>query len=666
MNVFRVIFYFKGREYYMALIFGLILTGLLGLTLFEIRKNLNTNKIPARPEAKDNEDGFDQIMNSNIHELLQKLEQGEKPTASDYKEIEAVCEYLDARYDCSDFRMQTLLRILYRHSALLEELIIERIKKSLLDSKYFMDQPGQDSLCLWSENHLLLFATAEYLTGQMFERDIFSNDGLKGKEHKAIARERLNIWLEQRFSYGFIEWYSNTYYEEDIAPLANLIDFCDDPLIVTKARMILDLLLHDLATQSHRGSFTSTSGRQYEEGKKSGDHSALRSITRKIWGYETAGKEAGLDQHFIYLTNYEVPEVIKEIGEDHDAGVIKASTGLNLKELVKEYPQGQSLGRVMMQWAMEAFSNPEVITHTLKYIHKNKMISNEFMNDFKFTNLSVLKYTGLLPLISRIIRPVTNGTPIQRANTYTYKTEDYSLATAQNYHPGEFGDQQHICSATISPQICIFTTHPASPLSEEGALSASPNYWVGNGRNPHSVQFKNVNLTIYVIEGSTGFMEKALLEETHCYFPAPSLDETEISDTIAFGRIGNTLIAVCGTGDLEQKGEELIQKGQKTCWITELSSLKHETFDAFKKRILLNSLRFEEADNTLCYSSENRRHALTFKGDYLIDGEKQDLEYERFESPYSTTKRKSPVIEIQHNGKGLLLDFDQAIREVRN
>jgi len=166
----------------MAFILVLVLAGLLGLTIFEFQKNLKTEKIPARPEAEDKEEGFNQIMNSNIHELLQKMEKGGNLNGSDYRDIEGVCEYLDARYDCSDFRMQTLLRILFRHSALLDEEIIKRIKKSLLDSKFFMDQPGQDSLCLWSENHLLLFATAEYLTGQLYENDIFSNDGLTGQK----------------------------------------------------------------------------------------------------------------------------------------------------------------------------------------------------------------------------------------------------------------------------------------------------------------------------------------------------------------------------------------------------------------------------------------------------------------------------------------------------
>ena len=113
---------------------------------------------------------------------------------------------------------------------------------------------------------------------------------------------------------------------------------------------------------------------------------------------------------------------------------------------------------------------------------------------YELIDLSILKYTGLLPVISCILRPFSDGVAIQRANTYTYKTKNYMLATAQNHHPGEFGDQQHIWSATLADNLCVFTTHPAPPFSDDGALSASPNYWVGNGINPHSAQDKNRSL----------------------------------------------------------------------------------------------------------------------------------------------------------------------------
>ena len=62
---------------------------------------------------------------------------------------------------------------------------------------------------------------------------LYENDGKTGAEHMELGKERLNIWLKQRYDYGFIEWYSNTYYVEDIGPLSNLIDFAGDEDIQT-------------------------------------------------------------------------------------------------------------------------------------------------------------------------------------------------------------------------------------------------------------------------------------------------------------------------------------------------------------------------------------------------------------------------------------------------
>ncbi|MBN2880372.1 MAG: hypothetical protein JXN65_12170 [Clostridia bacterium] len=647
--------------YIFIAIAGLILIIAI-ITFIEFQKNSRIKIIPARPKAEGRDDGFDKIMNSNLHELLYKLEEKISLDEADFSTIESTCSYLDYRFDCVDFRMQTLLRMLFKHSDKIPEKYIEMIKNSLLSSKFFMDQPGEDSMCFWSENHLLLFAAAEYLTGQLYEDEIFTNDNLTGKRHKEIALERINIWLKQRFYYGFTEWYSNTYYEEDIAPLSNLIDFCDNSEVVTRSKMIMDILLHDIATQSHMGSFTSTSGRQYELGKKSGENSALRNITYSVWGYKMGYEKKGLDQNFIYINNYKVPDVIKKIGLDSEAGIIKASSGLNLTELVKEMPKGQSLERVMMQWAMESFSNKEVVTDTIKYVHKNHMLSNEFLNGFKLIDLSILKYTGLLPVISGILRPFSDGVAIQRANTYTFKTKDYMLATAQNHHPGEFGDQQHIWSATLADNLCIFTTHPAPPFSDDGALSASPNYWVGNGINPHSVQDKNVNITIYSLDGKKGFMEKKRDMKTHCYFPKSLFNEVELSNKVVTGRRGDAFIAIRSGSKMTMTADELLQEGELTYWVTELSSRDKETFEEFSQRIRSNELSFDSESKTLCYATTGRDYRLKYKGDFNIDGKKQDTEYKRFESKYSDTQRESQVIEISFDGSSLMLDYENCVR----
>ncbi len=648
------------------ILFSVILAAILAVIIFtiiEFKKNDNIKPLPARPDISSKDPYNIKLMNANIHALVAKLEAGIELDEKDYEVIKTVCAYIDSRYDCCDFRMQSMLRILYKYCDKIRPAAVDCIKHTLLNAKYYMDQPGEDSMCLWSENHLLIFAAAEYLTGQLYEQEAFTNDGLLGKEHKEIAKKRLMIWLKQRFYYGFIEWYSNTYYEEDIAPLANIIEFCDDCEIVERTKIILDLLLFDIATQSYKGSFTSTSGRQYEAGKKSGCDSALRGVTKKVWGYDNGDKSPALDQCFLHLKGYEVPKVIELIGKDHTPKVIKASTGLCLDELVKEFPDENDTQRIMMQWAMEAFSNPQVIAPVMKYIHRNKMLSNEFVNSFKLINLSILKYTGLLPLVSKILRPFTNGSAIQRANTYTYKTQDYMLATAQNYFPGDFGDQQHIWSATLANNLCVFTTHPALALTDKGALSLSPGYWVGNGRNPHSVQYKNINISMYVIDDKKGFMEKTLEKATHCFFPVGQFDEVEILDNILFGQRDNALIAVRSLNTLSKKADEFIQEGNISLWITELSSAKEESFKSFKARIIQNTIEFENKTLSIAYTANNITHRLTYKGDFYVNGNKICTEHLRFDSPYSVTERKSKEIIFEHMGHKLKLNFEKGLRD---
>ncbi len=633
-------------------VIGFALLVLIIFTGYEFRRNSRISKIPSLPQSGD-------ISGANIHDVLSALENHRD---FDLKVIDNTCEYINKRYDCSDFRMQSLIRMQFNHSDNLPCKYVEMIKTTLLGSKFHMDQPGQDSMCYWSENHLMIFATAEYLIGQLYPDEVFPNDGLTGTEHKEKARKRIEIWLSQRFTYGFTEWYSNTYYEEDIGPLANLIEFCDDNQLVTKAKMIMDLLLYDISTQSHKGSFTSTSGRQYEMKKKAGIHSSLRNVTYSVFGYNMGSAKNGLDQNFIYMKNYSVPEVIKEIGHVNDSVVIKASSGLDVDELIKEFPKSRTMERIMMQWAMECFTNPEVITATVKYIHNNNMLSNEFLHDFKLLDLSILKFSGIMPIVSRLLRPVTDGIAIQRANTYTFRTEHYMLATAQKHHPGEFADQQHIWSATLSPDICVFTTHPATPPPKDGAKDNSPGYWVGNGINPHSVQEKNINISIYDLSVKKGFMEKKRLIETHCYFPFRLFDETKIKGSIAFGKVKKSFIAIIGNTDLEVCNEELKQYGNLTYWITELSSADLESFDDFKARISNNEISYETVSKSMVYKSMNKTYQLTYAGDFIVNNNKMDLQYKRFDSPFSQAERKDTTITISYANHRLFLDFDNCIR----
>lgn len=622
-------------------------------TGMEIARNAALEKIPARDRSLK--------LNVNTNAVLNDIHHG-RPYDSGI--IADAAYYVGRRFDTSDFRLPSLLRILYNYPGTLLPEDAELVKRTFLDFKYWMDQPGQDGICFWSENHQILFASAEYLAGQLWPDEVFTNTGLTGSEHLAMGRERILTWLEQRWLYGFTEWYSNTYYLEDIAPLANLIDFAEDPEIVVKAKIVLDLLLYDMATQSWQGTFISTSGRMYANGKRYAEKNGMQAVIDHIWDPARWGREPsdriGMGLNFNLVENYEVPPVIHAIGlDDSEARVIKASTGLNLDELRGEGLYGLEDPQIMMQLAMEAFSNPEVIDNTVEYIHRHDMSRNEFLFDIRMFNLAILRHTNLLPVISRILNPVTNGVAIQRANTYTYRGPDFMVATAQAYHPGTFGDQQHLWNAVLSRDVSVFTTHPAKPLSDKGALSGSPGYWVGSGRFPHVAQHENIVMNIWQPPAGKGFMEETIVDHTHAHFPKERFDEVIVDGRYAFGRTGGSYAALIGRNALayaDGTTDDLVQPGLDTYWIFEAGSRSIDgSFAAFAERVRANAVAFD--GSRLVYSSGGRDLGLKYLGDFTVNGDIQDFAYPRFDAPYASAPRKPKVIRIEHEGDVLELDF---------
>lgn len=613
---------------------------------------------------------------ANENEALRILHEGETYDVSTFdRQFNKLKNWLKSRYDTSDFTLQPTTRIVHEHGDQLSPESMQTLKEAFLNFKYWMDQPGHDGMCYWSENHQIMFSTAEYLAGQYWPDEIFTNDGKTGAEHQEMARIRILNWLEQRWLYGFTEWYSNVYYVEDIAPLANLIDFAADREISEKATIIMDLLLHDLATQSHRGVFQSTSGRMYGNKRDGNDGNSMRGVAEHIWGKGTFGYESsshhGMDFCFAYAKKYKTPEVIRAIGLDEGPAVIRASTSLNVSELEDEGLIGQNDRQIMMQWCMEAFSNPEVITNSMRYIKRHEMFHNDFLQGFKMLDYDLLTDFNLLPTVSRILRPVTDGSAIQRANTYTYRTPDYMIATTQAYHPGTPGDQHHIWTATLSEKVSLFTTHPAKPVVINGRENNSPGHWVGNGRLPHCVQDENIVLCLYDLNDTPRFLEAEVLDYTHAFFPEDRLTDIEIEGRFAFARHRNTLVAFIGRYRLayaedsndEDSNDELIQKGKDGYWIFEASTVDKEgDIEAFKSRLRKNQVTCN--GQTLQYESDGKSLQTTFGGEFQVDGQQVELEHPRFQSPYANVQRKPRTMKFSHDGHTLDLDFYERIRVI--
>ncbi len=618
-------------------------------------------------------------------------------------------DYMAHRFDCSDFRAQLLFKIYKDCRDRLSEKSRELIKNTFLDFKYFPDEPGDDSMCYWSENHQLLFAVSEYLAGQEWPDEIFSNNGMTGSEHRKKAKKRIDAWMRQRFDFGFSEYLSNNYLAEDIAPMANFIAYSEDKKSAEQMKIIMDILWLDVALNSTVNRFVATSSRMYGNNKMGNFYgNSIQTAMNVLWGKAAAEKalkdpflsetekaqiKASLEKkpnHIVICFTdivkkgiYSLPQVIRDIALYDGSFVSEMSCGLSPKDLKNENLIGHEPHQIMAQWGAEAFTNPEVIENSLSYIVKNKMYRNSFIGYFRFLKLTVLKPVKL----SRFAKKhdiVPHGIATGRGNVYTYRTPYYTLSTSVCKDTDVCGAQEHVWSANIGETLSLFTTHPAG--NGKGRYGSSPGYWIGNGRRPMSVQHENVNITIYRLPTKKRLGETGIADMTHAYMPKAFYDEAELTENIMFARKNGVFVALISNGKLKYRefcpdsAEGLMKYkgfpeeyrlsgefdlcsfgGEYHIYVTELSDADKESFEEFKSRIRKNNIRF--ADGKVLYSTRTGTLSASYSGEFSLDGRPIKTDLGRYSSMFCKSPRKAKEITVSNGNSNLYLCLENAERK---
>lgn len=162
-------------------------------------------------------------------------------------------------------------------------------------------------------------------------------------------------------------------------------------------------------------------------------------------------------------------------------------------------------------------------------------------------------------------------------------------------------------------------------------------------------------------------MEMALLDYTHAYFPSGLFDTVVVSENYAMGKKGETYCAFITKNQLtfrENTTDDLIQQGKQTFWITEAGSATEDgSFENFCRRVRNNKIEFNPERLTLNYLSGGKNYQLTYKGDFMLDGQTVNTDYTGYDSPYGRSERKADDITFTFNGKSLHLNYNQMIRE---
>ncbi len=323
--------------------------------------------------------------------------------------FEAALDYVDARLDCADFVLHGILRLLFHFGddPRLPRALVERAHASVRGFKYWPDEPGADSLCSWTENHEILFASAAMLAGRLHPDALFPNSGAKGREVAAAGRRRVSRWLELRFRTGFSEWLSHVYYDEDLLALLALVDFAGDPEIEARAAMVADLLLLDMALHHYRGVFASSHGRSYERCKIAAREEGTTDLAKLAFGVGSFARVENQSAVALALSpRYRVPAAIVAIANDRrDAVTIRQRMGIRLDELSRWNLDPCDPEDMMVLLSLEAYAHPRTIAGFVALLDRFGWWSNAFFAPFarQRTLLTRLRRARLLPLVARVV-----------------------------------------------------------------------------------------------------------------------------------------------------------------------------------------------------------------------------------------------------------------------
>jgi hypothetical protein len=242
----------------------------------------------------------------------------------------------------------------------------------------------------------------------------------------------------------------------------------------------------------------------------------------------------------------------------------------------------------------------------------------------------------------------------------TYRTPDYMLASAQDYHPGEPGYQQHIWQATMGPDAVVFVTHPPC-VSEEG--SHRPNFWHGNVILPRVAQWKDVLIAVHNLRPE-GTNTLDWLHFTHAYFPIYAFDEHVLRDGWAFARAGTGYLALTAGEGLtpiisgDNAYREVRSYGEHNIWLCHMGREALDgDFEDFQRAILGLDVQIDGL-SLRCATLRHETLEYGWEGPLLVNGCEVPLGgFKHYDNQYCVAEHGAAQMDIRFGDELVRLNF---------
>ncbi len=395
------------------------------------------------------------------------------------------------------FRILLLIRV---HELTDDESIKTTIFNSVKNIPFWL-RPGEVTRVYWTENQMIMWMSAAFILKQRYPDD---PDLVVGQTY----RQRLVHYLTLKAEYGYSEFFSSVYLPYTMCGLLNLIDFSQDEEIRLLAEeAMLKLIDHILLATNDEGSFFAAAGRNYV-----GYYlDTFNQISETIWLLTGAGTKPTRIRHstgFLSTSNFTfaAPIMVTDGSIDNITVFYSNSTSMSqrsgtttrlpirpsLQESYEINSQLERADRVVFQWSMGAYFNPEALDDSLWLFDEYGLWAHgEFgsVGDSVPTGLLDGALSGVLK--SDLLRVVTAGSVLTGSDVVLYKNRELVLSSVQDFHSGRLGYQAYPWVATTG-SLAVWTQ--AGPVADD--WSDRPSI-LSNTHLPYLEQVDNVLLIVY-------------------------------------------------------------------------------------------------------------------------------------------------------------------------
>lgn len=246
-----------------------------------------------------------------VNRALAILETQRELTSQALTYIGNSLEMIDSKADCADFYLVPVFLLITRYRRFLSDQFYARIKTGILHFRYWIDEPGNDVMWYFSENHAFLFHISQYLAGHLFPDDIFAASGRRGADQYILGKKRVEAWFETFFRYGYAEWNSATYIPIDLIGFFVLYELAPDDSLRRLAREALDFTFKIMSYNSFNGIMSSSFGRAYEDTLKAREQVEPSFLQWVAYGEGVVNFRSRAVSLFC-LSSYEPPNFLAE------------------------------------------------------------------------------------------------------------------------------------------------------------------------------------------------------------------------------------------------------------------------------------------------------------------------------------------------------------------